>query len=330
MLKYTIKRLLHLIPIIIAISFLIFLIADFMPGDAFLSSLGDLVEAGQQPSIQQIIQVRSILGLDQPIHIRYKDWVLNLVSGNFGYSLVYRRPVVNIIKPLIKNSFILSFTSAIMMFLIAVPIGIKSAIKKYGAFDNTFSLITFLSISIPAVFFPLMLIYWVAVPVEWIPGTGMRSVTYIIRGYPNILIELIDIVKHMLLPVTAATFLGFGAIARYIRSAVIDVINQDYIRTARAKGLSEKVVIYKHALRNALVPIVTIIGLTIPTLFIGNIIIEAMFNWPGVGTTLIGAIRNRDTQMITASNLFFALICVFSNLMTDLLYGVVDPRIRVK
>lgn len=331
MFKFALKRILHIIPIFILLSIVIFFIADAMPGDALLAYLRGSGRGNdtEPPSPFQILKIRKNLGLDDPFHIRYFTWAKEFVKGNFGNSIITRRPVKDTVKPLILNSFLLNFTSAILIFLISIPIGVKSATKKYGVFDNLFTTITLLSISIPAIFICLFLMYFIAVPSEWLPLTGMRNVINAAKGYPTKFAEAIDVLKHLILPVTASVFLGFGSVTKYVRSSVIDVINQDYIRTARAKGLSDRVVIYKHAFRNALIPIITLMGLMIPTLFIGNIIIEAVFAWPGIGKNLIESVINRDVPMILLANLFFAIVAILGNLLADLLYGIVDPRIRV-
>jgi peptide/nickel transport system permease protein len=327
MLKYTLKRILNILPVLLGLSLMIFTIIDAMPGDALMVYLDDEIE---NLTAVQVAQMRAKLGLDQPVHIRYLKWLGRSVSGDFGRSIIYRRPATEVIGTGIWNTFYLNAASFLLIVILAIPLGIRSAVKKYSLFDKAVSAVTILSISIPSFFIALFLIYFIAVPIPWMPGSGMRSVLLLARGYPSAAAEIMDVVKHMILPVTALTLTGFGSITRYIRNAVIDVINRDYIRTARAKGLAERVVFYRHAFRNALIPVISIIGLAIPTLFVGNIIIEAVFAWPGIGLIFLQGIVNRDIPIIMAATLFYALISVLGNLFADICYGLADPRIRVR
>jgi peptide/nickel transport system permease protein len=169
-----------------------------------------------------------------------------------------------------------------------------------------------------------------AVNISWIPATGMRSVPYLIKGYPSKLVEVLDVLRHMILPVLTLTIAGIGTVSRFVRNAVVDVINQDYVRTARSKGLTERTVIYKHAFRNAFIPVISLIGVMIPTLFVGNIFVEAVFVWPGIGLEFLYAVFRRDTAMLSLLILFFSLASVLGNFLADVLYGVFDPRLKIE
>lgn len=182
----------------------------------------------------------------------------------------------------------------------------------------------------PSFFFALLLIFFVAIPSGWLPLNGMRTTILAATGYESKIAEILDILKHMILPVIVLTIIDLASLIRYVRNAVIDVINQDYIRTARSKGLKEKIVIYKHAFRNALIPIVTLLGMYIPALFGGAILLETVFLWPGIGNVLYTSILDRDNSMLMAANVFYALLTVAGNLLADVSYALVDPRIRVK
>lgn len=326
MLKYILKRLLHLIPVLLVITVILFLILELMPGDPVNAYLG----MGSNTSVEQQQQIRELLGLDEAPYVRYFKWVGRTLRGDFGTSYKFRQPVVDIMGKFIWNSFLLNVVAMVLAFAIAIPVGIRSAVKKYGLFDNFWTVFSLTGVSMPSFFFALILIYFIAIPNPWIPLNGMRSTLSIVRGYDNFFQEMLDVLKHMMLPVTVLTVSSLASLTRYIRNSVIEVINQDYIRTARSKGLTEKVVIYKHAFRNALLPIVTLLGLYIPALFGGSIILETVFLWPGIGNILYTSIGDRDYSMLMAANTFYAVLMLAGNLLADVSYALVDPRVRVK
>ena len=326
MLKYIFKRILHLIPVIFLISVILFSLIQLMPGDPVNAYLG----VGSNVSAAQQQQIREKLGLDQPAYVQYVKWAGRTLTGDLGRSMKHRKPVTEVIGTFIGNSFILNVFAMIFAFGIAIPAGIKSAVKKYGLFDNTFTVFTFMGVSMPSFFFALILVFFVAVPLPFIPLSGMRDTMMSVRGYPSFLAEVFDVGRHMILPVIVLTILSLASLTRYVRNSVIEVINQDYIRTARSKGLKEKVVIYKHAFRNALLPLITILGMWIPRLFAGSVLLETVFLWPGVGRILYQSIVDRDTTMLMAANMFYALLRVSGNLLADVSYGLADPRVRIK
>lgn len=326
MLSYVIKRILGLIPVILLISIIIFWVVDLMPGDPVNAYLG----IGSNTTVEQQQQIREKLGLDKPAPIQYLNWLKRTAVGDFGTSLKYRQPVKAVIGKYIWNSFILNLASMILAFLIAIPVGIRSAVKKYGAFDNFWTVFSLTGVSMPSFFFALLLIFFVAIPTKWVPINGMRTTVLAAMGYESTLAEILDVLKHMILPVTVLTIMSLASLIRYVRNSVIDVINQDYIRTARSKGLKEKIVIYRHAFRNALIPIVTLLGMYIPSLFGGAILLETVFIWPGIGNVLYTSILDRDYSMLMAANVFYALLTVAGNLLADVSYALVDPRVRVK
>ncbi len=326
MLKYILRRILHLIPVIIIISFVIFGINEIMPGDPVNAYLGQ----GSQTTPEQQEQIRKELGLDGGFVSRYVNWVKRAVTFDFGKSIKYRQPVKDVIGTYIMNSFYLNIVSLAIAFIIAIPVGIRSAVNKYGLFDNFWTVFSLTGVSMPSFFFALLLIFYIAIPVDWIPLNGMRTVIMAVKGYESKGAEILDVLKHMILPVIVLTITSLASLTRYIRNSVIEVINQDYIRTARSKGLSEKVVIYKHAFRNALLPIVTLLGLYIPSLFGGSILLETVFIWPGIGNVLYTSILDRDLSMVMAANVFYAVLMLAGNLLADVSYALVDPRIKVE
>jgi peptide/nickel transport system permease protein len=326
MLKYIFKRVLSLIPVLLIISILIFTIINLMPGDPVSAYLG----MGSKTTVEQQEQMRAKLGLDKSKPVQYMNWLKRTLTGDFGTSLKHRKPVKEVIGKFIWNTFYLNLLAMILAFAIAIPVGIKSAVKKYGLFDNFWTVFSLTGVSMPSFFFALLLIFFVAIPSNWLPLNGMRTPILSAMGYESSLAEILDVLKHMILPVIVLTIMDLASLVRYVRNAVIDVINQDYIRTARSKGLREKVVIYRHAFRNALLPIVTLLGMYIPSLFGGAIILETVFLWPGIGNTLYTSILDRDYSMLMAANVFYALLTVAGNLLADVSYALVDPRIRVR
>jgi peptide/nickel transport system permease protein len=326
MLRYIGKRMLHLIPVLLIITIIVFSIIELMPGDPVNAYLG----VGSDTTVEQQARIRELLGLDQGPVVRYFKWLGRVLTLDFGRSMKYRKPVVDVIGTFIWNSFRLNLVAMILAFAISIPVGIKSAVKKYGRFDNFWTVFSLTGVSMPSFFFALLLIFFIAIPVKFIPLNGMRTTILAAKGYASAWQEIVDIGRHMILPVTVLTISSLASLTRYVRNSVIEVINQDYIRTARSKGLAEKVVIYKHAFRNALLPIVTLLGLYIPSLFGGAIILETVFLWPGIGNILYTSILDRDYSMVMAANVFYAMLMLAGNLLADVSYALVDPRIKVK
>lgn len=326
MLKYILKRLLNLIPVMFIISVAIFATVKGMPGDPVNAYLG----AGTRATPEQKEQIREQLGLNKSLPEQYVIWVGNFVKGDLGESIKFKEPVADIIGQYVWNTFLLNAVSLVVAILISIPIGIKQATKKFSKFDNFWTVFSLLGVSVPTFFFALILIFYIALPSGVIPVNGMRTPELALFGYANIFQEIGDIGLHMILPTIVLAFGSFATFSRYVRSAMIDVINQDYIRTARAKGLKEKVVIYRHAFKNALIPLVTLLGLYIPSLFSGAMVLESVFLWPGLGKILIDAINGQDQSIITACLMFSAILMVLGNLLSDILYSVVDPRVKVE
>lgn len=330
MLKYTFKRILHTIPLLLAVTLVVFFLIDAMPGDELTAYINTIPEGDPRPTQAQIAQMRSVLGLDRPWPVRYLEWLSDVLRGDFGTSLHYRRPAADVIGTIIWKTVMINSVAMLLTFILAIPIGVRSAAKKNGLFDRTISTTTLVFISLPTFFIGLYLMRLFAVDLGILPATGMRSVISVVKGYPSKAAEISDIVRHMVLPVLTLTLAGVGVVARYVRNAVIEVINQDYIRTARSKGLTERMVIYRHAFRNAFIPIISLIGVMLPTVFVGNIFVEAIFAWPGIGLEFLYTIYRRDNAMLSLIILFFSVASVMGNLMADLLYGLVDPRIKVE
>lgn len=317
--QFLIRRILQLVPTLFGISVFIFLIISAAPGNP-MSNLIDpnLSKEAFQRRAEQ-------LGVDKPVHVQYITWLRHTLSGNLGYSIRFKKPVTEIIKSRLFPTFLLSFASLFFSFIIAVPIGVLSATKQYSRMDYLFTILAMAGVSIPVFFLGIAMIKIFAFDFGWFPINNMVTPGL---EHANWLERAKDIGHHLVLPLFVLSAASIASWLRYVRSSMLEVIRQDYIRTARAKGLSERVVIYKHALRNALLPVITILGLSLPYVFSGAIITETVFTWPGMGTLNIQAVISRDYPLLMGINLFLAVMVLLGNLLADIFYGLVDPRIR--
>jgi len=267
-------------------------------------------------------RLERLYGFDDPVYVQYFKWLIRLLQGDLGWSLYTSRPVTKHILERIGPTALLAGTTLFLSFLIAIPFGILSATKQYSLLDYSSTVIIFFGMSLPIFFLGLVVIYIFAVRFGILPTSGMKTL-----GIP---FSIWDRIKHLILPVSVLTFYQIAPVVRYVRSSMLEVIREDYVRTARAKGISERGVIYKHALRNALIPIVTIFGLSIPFIFNGAFITETIFAWPGMGRLAVGAVFQRDYPILMGTTLITAILVLLGNLIADILYAVVDPRIRYK
>lgn len=327
MFKYIVKRLLTSIPVLLIITMVIFGVVKAMPGDELTAYLGPGTKVTQE--IKE--ETRAKLGLDKSVPEQYVRWMGRLLSGDLGTSFTLKKPVGEVIGTYVWNSFLLNIVAMLLGLALAIPVGIRQAVKKGSAEDNFWTVFSLLGISVPTFFFGMLLIYFVGMNVSWIPISGMRDSMMASFGYPGgIMQEIGDVAVHMILPVIVLTFSEFATFSRYVRNSMVEVINQDYVRTARAKGLKEKTVIYKHAFKNAQIPLVTLLGMYIPSLFAGATILESVFVWPGIGRVLINAINQRDNSLTTACLVFSAVLMILGNLLSDVCYSLVDPRVKVE
>ncbi|MBS4210349.1 ABC transporter permease [Bacillus sp. FJAT-50079] len=315
---YVLKRILYLIPTLIGASILIFFLYSLVPGN--------FIDSDPNLTIERKAELYALYGFDQPDIKRYFIWIGNLLQGDLGYSLQFQRPVVEVLGNYIWSSFIVALASLVLTWVIAVIIGIVSATRQYSLFDSISTVLVFAAMATPSFFLGLIVIKFFSVDLGWLPAGGKITTGSNYTGWAYFK----DIAEHMVLPVLVLTMLGIGGLARYFRTNMLEVIKQDFVRTARAKGLKEKVVIYKHALRNALLPAITLFGFELPALFSGAIITEQIFNWPGIGAIYMQAFSVRDYPLLMGFTMFIALLTVISNLLADLLYGVADPRVRLK
>lgn len=312
--KYILKRILIAIPVLIGITLI-----DY----AIMCLAGSPLEMLKGPRISDAaLQAKEITaGLDKPLIVQYFVWLWQLLQGNLGYSMKSYEPVSAMIGSHIGPTLLLMGASLTLSLLIAVPAGIYSAVKQYSKGDYAVVTASFIGSSIPSFFLALILIYIFTVKLGILPSGGMNTL-----GMDG---SVADTIRHMVLPVTVLAVSLAGSNIRYIRSSFLEILQQDYLRTARAKGIGYKRVIWKHAMRNALLPIVTVIGMQIPMLFGGAVIIEQVFSWPGLGLMTMTAIMGRDYPVIMGVCLLSAVVVLVSNLITDILYALVDPTIQL-
>ncbi|MFF0830972.1 nickel ABC transporter permease [Brevibacillus sp. NPDC003359] len=304
MFHYVIKRLLQMIPTLIGVSILTFLMVHAVPGDPAR------MLAGPEASSEEVAVVRESLGLDQPLYVQYGKYVYNLLQGDLGTSLRSERPVLDEILGRFPSTITLTVMAIVVMVVIGLFAGIFSATRPNSLIDNTTMMISLFGISLPVFWLGLMLILLFAYYLNWLPSGGN------------------DGFSHFILPAVALGLSSSAILARLTRSSMLEVINQDFVRTARAKGVKEKLVVYKHTLKNALIPIITIIGLEFGTLLGGAVLTETVFSINGLGRFIIQSIQFRDYPAIQGSILFVAAIFVVVNLIVDLCYSLVDPRVK--
>lgn len=338
MLTYTIRRILITIPVFFGMTLMIWLISTTNPdGGALSSYLGRF--KGKEISQQTIQNAEHQLGLDQPIPVRYLIWLKNLLRGDFGTSQVYHQAVGDLIKVRLFPTVLLLGTALILQELIAIPLGVYSAIKRGSLFDQLFTVLTYVTFSFPTFWLGLIAIIIFGVELKILPFSGMVDLRtdggyaygtpdYWVYFHANTFAAILDIVRHLILPVSILGIVGMAADARYTRSQMLDVLSQDFVRTAKAKGLTQRVVVWKHALRNAVLPLVTNIGLQLPGILGGAIITEQIFTWPGTGRLYIDAAVNFDYAVVIAYLVLLGGLVLVFNIITDLSYALIDPRIR--
>ena len=325
MTRYLVRRFLQLIPVLFLISIIVFTLLQLTPGDP-----ASVLEDNPNISAEDRARFEERLGLNDPIHVKYYKWLTNTVQGNWGISIATKRPVMEEIGSRLPNTLRLMVTAQILTVLIAIPLGIISAVKQYSLFDHITTSFAFFGQSIPVFWFGLLLIMIFAVTLKTVdggpllPGGGM----YDLRLYDEDTAPLGDRIKHMILPVAMLTMVGLGTYTRYTRGSMLEVLRQDYLRTARAKGQKERRVVLIHALRNAAIPVITILALDLPTMFGGALFTETIFSWPGMGRLFIRSAERSDYDLLMGIILINALLILIFNLGADIMYAVLDPRVR--
>jgi peptide/nickel transport system permease protein len=320
MIRFIAGRLLQAIPLLIVISMLTFGIIEIAPGDATQMYVDP--ERGADP--EYLAQVRLSLGLDEPVYVRYVSWLGRTLQGDLGYSFRTRRPVSQEIGDRLPNTLLLSGSALLLSFIVAVPIGVISALKRYTVVDYVISTLALVGISVPIFWTALLVLQIFSFQLNLFPASGMQSVREQYTGIDAVL----NVVHHMILPTLVLSLAQIASWSRYQRSALLDVLDQDYMRTAQSKGLRPRRVIIIHALRNAVIPMITLIGLSLPGIVTGAYITETIFSWPGIGRLGVTAVGGRDYPVIMAVTMLSALLIVFGNLFADVAYAWADPRIR--
>ncbi|MFT4977144.1 MAG: peptide/nickel transport system permease protein [Myxococcota bacterium] len=321
MISYIFRKLLLSIPLILGVITLIFILVQLSPGDA----TDRFFTPETPPEVRQMVMEK--WGLDQPVHIQYLRMIGNLSTGDFGTSIAQERPVFDIIGEKLPNTLLLSGVTLSIIIFTGVSLGIAQAIRQYSIFDNLASVISLFFYSMPSFWLALMLILIFSLHLELLPASGM--VDAVSHDFMSPSQKFWDRVRHLILPGVGLGVASSAGMARYMRSSMLEVIRQDYVRTARAKGLSETTVVLKHSVRNALLPIITLVGLSLPFLFSGSVLIEYVFAWPGMGRVIVEAIFTQDTPLIIACFFVFTILVVTGNLLADIAYSMVDPRIRL-
>ena len=318
MLRYSLRRLAIGIGMLLALSMLIFLLLRLTPGDP----IDAYIDPNIPMSPADLAELRSRLGLDQPLPVQYLAWLQQALAGNLGYSIKRMdQAVLGLVLSRIGPTVLLMGTALVISIIVGIATGIVSAVRRNSFADLSFSLLALTGISSPAFLSALIGLYVFAVRLKWMPSGGMLT--------PGEAFSILDLVHHLILPASLLAVAQAALIMRYMRASLLEVLNQDYVRTARAKGVVEFWVIVKHALRNALLPVVTLIGSTIGLAIGGAIFIESVFNWPGMGLLLVDSVETRDYPVIMGATLTIGACVIVVNLLTDITYAVIDPRIKV-
>ncbi|MBK1668375.1 diguanylate cyclase [Rhodovibrio sodomensis] len=314
MLSYIVQRLVQTAVVLFVMSFIIYAMIGLMPGDP----IDLMVQADPDLTAEDQQRLKQLYGLDQPLTTRYWNWLTAALQGDFGYSRLFAQPVLDVLWPRLGNTIVLIGCAFLLSLAIALPAGIAAATRPRSLLDNAVNLGAFAGISVPPFWLAILLIILFAVTLEWFPASGMTD-----PGEGG----LLDQLHHLVLPVVALTMARVGGIIRYVRAAMMEALRQDYIRTARAKGLSRRRVLVSHALRNAMIPVVTILALDMGMLVSGALITETIFGWLGMGKTVYDAVLGNDYNLALLGLLFATALTLLANLLADLAYAWLDPRI---
>lgn len=312
MVKTIFQRLIQILPTLLIVVTITFILTRMIPGNPAAAMLGP------QASVEEIQKLTEELGLNDSMGQQYMRYIGDIFRGDFGRSYSYNDSVLNLILNRLPNTLLISITSLIVAIMISIPLGILSAIKQYSIFDYVAMIMALVGVSMPIFWLGLMLVLVFSVGLGWLPSLGMGSMD---RG-------LWDVISHMILPVACLATIPTATFTRITRSSMLETINNDFIKALRARGLKERSIIYKHALKNALPPVITVIGIQLAGAFAGAILTETIFSWPGMGTLITGAIENRDYVLVQGAVLVTAMAFVFVNLFVDLIYMVVNPKVN--
>ncbi len=332
MIKYTLKRILYMLFVFSIMTVILFTLFNMIPGDparAEVEMLKDQMKPDEYEYAYQ--QARERLGLNDPLPVRYGKYIKGLVTGDLGMSVIHKREVTKILKEPFKTTVFINIFAVIIGLAITIPLGILIAVKKDSLLDKIVQVLTIIGHSIPVFIFALLFIYVFAVRIGTLPIIGKIPVSGMstpnLSGSTWVLFK--DKMRHLFLPLFVMTIGSLAGITRYVRAAMAEALSMDYIKTARAKGMKERVVIFSHAWRNALLPVVTLLISWFMGIFYGSLVVERMFNLEGLGKLLITSLNNQDYNVVMAIQLLYIIIALLGNLITDLSYGIVDPRVRV-
>lgn len=315
--RYIIRRILIAIPTLLVISVVLFMVISLAPGDP----LGELASnPNVPPEVQE--NIRRSFGLDQPWYVRYVKWLVALFSGDWGFSFASRVPVYDLIVQRLPNTVYVVGLAYLIGVLLAIPVGVISAVKQYSIFDQLITTLAFIGFSVPSFFSGLLLILIFSIRLGWLPFIYDSTLEV------TNLSTLMEYIKQIIMPVAVLGIYETATMTRYVRSSVLDNLPQDYVRTARSKGISKFTVISRHVLRNSLIPVVTLVALGIPQIFTGAIITEQIFRVQGIGELLVRSIQTSDTPVVMAITFIYAVLVVFFTLVSDIIYGFLDPRIQ--
>ncbi len=318
MLRYLIPRLIQIIPTFLGITLIAFFLINAVPGNP----VADVALSDPNISPEDMARIRTSLGLDKSVPERYLDYLSRLVQGDLGTSLIQRGvKVSDLIVDRLPQTLLLTVTALLIALALAVPMGVISAVKQYSVFDNVSTILSVAGAAIPGFWLALMMIVIFALELKWFPTGGMTDAR-------KNTVEIWDVAHHLILPAFVLASLQIAVWNRYIRASLLEAIRQDYIRTARAKGLRERLIIYKHALRNALIPFATLLGLSLPGLVGGALIIETIFSWPGMARLAFTAATQRDYPVIMGVVVMASILTLLGNLLADMAYAFLDPRIQ--
>jgi peptide/nickel transport system permease protein len=325
MLAYALRRVLLALPLLIGITFVSFLVIHLAPGEPVEMQTGDQSTQGIDAQARQMM--RELYELDKPLPVQYWRWLSRVARLDFGRSFTPdSRPVLQKIGERMPVTLLLNVMEMLIIVTLAVPIGVLSATRQYSAFDKITTVFVFVGFATPDFWLALLLMILFGTQLGWLPISGLRSMN---AEYLSFWKQQWDFVSHLILPVTVATFGGLAGFSRYMRQSMLEVVRQDYIQSARAKGLAERVVIGKHALRNAMLPIVTILALSVPGLIGSSVIVESIFAIPGMGQLMFQAVFERDYPVIMGNLVIVSTLTLVANLVADVSYALVDPRIRI-
>lgn len=323
MINFILRRIVQTLVVIIILSYVCFGLMNLMPGDP----VEMMISSNPKITAADVTRLRSFYGLDQPMYKRYLSWASDLAQGELGYSRTYRIPVTEMMGPALASTFILSMASLVFSLLIAVPLGILCALKPNSKVDYIVNLFNFAGISVPSFWLGIVLIIIFAVNLNILPAGGYQTTG---MEYDTYWDEFVDKAKFLILPILSLSIQSIGRFSRFTRSAMLEALRNDFIRTAKAKGLSSQVVIWRHGFRNALIPLITIVALSLSSIFSGALITESLFAYPGIGRLLYSSIMGNDFNVAMISFMISVSMVLLMNLAADLLYGVVDPRVSYK